>query len=91
MQRLGHKGLGRTSKSTFETLRCAEQSSGVTCSPGESNYENLELELAKSLNPNRIEVTVPEYRRGVKDPNTTQWRHGPVSHTAMSIKQFFID
>jgi len=26
--------------------------------------------------------------RGVKDPNTTQWRRGPVRHTAMLVKSF---
>ena len=57
-------------------------------SPGGSNYKNLELELAKSFNPNRREIRVPEYRQGVKDPNTTQWRRGPVRHTAMLVKVF---
>jgi hypothetical protein len=38
---------------------------------GGSSYGNLELELAKSLNPNRREIRVPEYIRGIKDPNTT--------------------
>ena len=31
-------------------------------SPGGSNYENLELELAKSFNSNRREIRVQEYR-----------------------------
>jgi len=53
---------------------------------GRSSYENLELELAKSFTPNRREIRVPEYRRGVKDPNTTQWRRGPVRHTSMLVK-----
>ena len=26
--------------------------------------------------------------RGIKDPTTTQWRRGPVSHTAVLVKQF---
>ena len=55
-------------------------------SPGESIYKNLELELAKPFNPNRREIRIPEYRRGVKDPNTTQWRRGSVRHTAMLVK-----
>ena len=55
---------------------------------GESIYENLELELTKSFNPNRREVRFPEYRRGIKDPNTTQGRRGLVSHTTMLVKQF---
>ena len=55
-------------------------------SPGESSYENLESDLVKSFNLNRREIRVPEYRQGVKDPNTTQWRRGPVSHTVMLVK-----
>ena len=46
------------------------------------------LDLVKSFNPNRREIRVPEYRQGVKDPNTTQWRRGPVRHTAMLVKVF---
>lgn len=57
-------------------------------SPGESSYENLESDLVKSFNPNRREIRVPEYRRGVKDPNTTPWRHGAVSRTSMLVKVF---
>ena len=55
-------------------------------SPGGSIYENLMLELVKSFNPNRRETRIPEYRRGIKDPNTTQWQRGPVSHIAMLVK-----
>ena len=55
---------------------------------GRNSYENLELELAKSFNPNRREIRVPAYRWGVKDPNTTQWRRGPVSRTAKLVKSF---
>ena len=45
-------------------------------------------EFSKMVNPNRREIRVPEYRRGIKDPNTTQWRRGPVSHTANVSKSF---
>ena len=48
----------------------------------------VSLFLAKSFNPNRREIRVPEYRQGVKDPNTTQWRRGPVRHTSMLVKVF---
>ena len=51
-------------------------------------YENLELELAKSFNSSRREIRFPEYRRGIKDPNTTQWQRGPMGHTAMLVKTF---
>mgnify|MGYP005825709703 CR=1 FL=1 len=55
-------------------------------SPGESSYENLESDLVKLFNPNRREIKVPEYRRGIKDRNTTQWLRGPVRHTTMLVK-----
>ena len=48
------------------------------------------LELVNSFNPSRREFRVLEYRRGVKDPNTTQWRRGPVSHTANVSKSFSV-
>ena len=41
------------------------------------------VRVSKKFNPNRREIRVLEYRRGVKDPNTTQWRRGPVSRTDM--------
>ena len=69
---------------------CSRRSSEVRGSPGDSIFENLKLVLflAKSFNPNRRELRVPEYRRGIKDPNATQWRRGPISHTAMLVKVF---
>ena len=54
-------------------------------SPGGNSYENLKLELIKSFNPNRREIRVLEYRRGVKDPNTTQmvmWARKTHSHVS---------
>ena len=48
------------------------------------------LELVKPFNPNGREIKVPEYRQGVKDPNTTQWRRVPVRHTAMLVKVFVV-
>ena len=30
------------------------------------------LELVNSFNPNGREIRIPEYRRGIKDPNTIQ-------------------
>ena len=59
-----------------------------------SNYENLELELAKSFNPNRREIRIPEYRQGVKDPNTTQmatWARKPHSHVSKSLAMSRLD
>jgi hypothetical protein len=46
------------------------------------------VRVSKMFNPSRREIRIPEYRRGIKDPNTTQWRRGPVSHTAMLVKRF---
>ena len=82
--------LERTSQSIFGIFWCNKRSSGVRGSPGGSHCENLALELVKSFNPNRREIRVPEYRRGIKDPNTTQWQRGPVSHTAMLVKVFVV-
>ena len=59
-------------------------------SPRGRSYENLEVELVKSFNPNRREIRVPEHRRGVKDPNTTQWQHGPIRHTSNVSKSFSV-
>ena len=83
-------GSWDTSRSIFRVF-VADDHLSWRSSPGGSDYENLVLELAKLFNPNRGEIRVPEYRRGVKDPNTTQWRHGPVSHTSMLVNHFFKD
>ena len=48
----------------------------------------LDLFLAKSIYRNRRELRVPEYRRGIKDPNITQWQCGPVSHATILVKVF---
>ena len=80
-----HKGLGKTWEIIFRIFWCTKQSSGVRGSPGASIYEILELELTKSFNPNRREIRVPEYRRGIKDPNTTQmatWARKAHSHVS---------
>ena len=55
---------------------------------GESRYEILMLELAKSFNPNGREIRVPEYRRGIKDPGTNQmatWARKTHSHVSKSF------
>ena len=48
------------------------------------------LELVNSFNLSRREFRVPEYRRGVKDPNTTQWPRGPIRHTSNVSKSFVV-
>ena len=83
------QSLERTLESIFGIFWCTNRSSGVKGSLGGSNYENLESELVKPFNPNRREIRVPEYGRVIKDPTTTQWRRGPVSHTAMLVKFVF--
>ena len=48
------------------------------------------LMLVNSFNPSRREFRVPEYRRGVKDANTTHmatWARKPHSHVS---KSFFV-
>ena len=80
--------LESTSQSIFVILQCTKQSSGVRGSPGESVYENLELELTKSINPNRREIRALDYRRGIKDHNTTQlatWARKPHNHDSKSF------
>ena len=45
----GNKGLGKTSKSIFRIFWCTKRPSRMRGSPGGSSYENLRLELEKSL------------------------------------------
>ena len=53
------------------------------------------VRISKILKPNRREIRIPETLMSelviggrIKDPNTTQWRRGPVRHTAMLVKSF---
>ena len=46
------------------------------------------VRVSEMFNPNRREIRVPEYRRVIKDPNTSQWRRGPVSRTTLLVKVF---
>ena len=55
---------------------------------GECGHGILMLVLVNLFNPNGREIRALEYRRGIKDPNTTQWRRGPVRHTANVSKSF---
>ena len=82
----GHKVSKEYQRVTLKSSGAARNHLDWRGSPGESSYENLELDLVKSFNPNRREIRVPEHRRGVKDPITTQWRRGPVRHTTMLVK-----
>ena len=52
------------------------------------------LELTNSFNPNRREIRVPEYRRGIKDHNTTQmatWARKIHSHVSKSFVKARLD
>ena len=56
-------------------------------SPGENIFENLKLDFSKNCLTRIEESSESQSKdRGVKDPNTTQWRRGPVRHTAMLVK-----
>ena len=72
----------------LRNLLFSRRSSEMRGSSGGCDHEILILELANSFNPNSREIRVPEYRRGIKDPNTTRWRRGPVRHTAKLVKVF---
>ena len=84
----GHKGLGKTSRSICRIFWRSKRSSAVKGLSGRKWLRDPRVRVSKIFNPNRREFRVPEYRRGIKDPNTTQWRRGPVSHTANVRKSF---
>ena len=51
-------------------------------------------ELVNSFNLSRREIRVPEYRRGIKDPNTTQmakWARKTHSHVSKSFVMSRLD
>ena len=72
----------------LRNLLFSRRSSEVRGSSGGCDHEILILELANSFNPNSREIRIPEYRRGIKDPTTTQWRCVPIRHTTMLVKVF---
>ena len=83
-------------KVSREYRRVSSKSSGATGdhldrrgSAGESIFENLKLDFSKNC-LTRIEESSESRSkdRGVNDPNTTQWRRGPMGRTAMLVKQF---
>ena len=73
----GHKGFGETSESIFEIFWSNKRSSGLKGLSKRKWVREPNVKLSKMFNPNRREIRVPEYRRGIKDPNTTQWQRGP--------------
>ena len=58
-------------------------------SPGESISENLKLVFSKNRLTRIEEGSESQSKgRGIKDPNTSRWRRGPMGHTAMLVKVF---
>ena len=84
----GHKGFGETLESIFEIFWSSKRSSGLKGLSERKWVRDPNVRLSKMFNRNRRKIRVPEYRRGIKDPNTTQWRRGPVSHTVKLVKVF---
>ena len=58
-------------------------------SPGGTSNEILKLDFSKNRLTRIEESSESQSKdRGVKDPSTTRWRHGPVRHTAKLVKVF---
>ena len=85
LQKRWHKVSREHRRVTSESSSAAGDHFDWRGSRGESVFENLKLDFRKSFNPNRRDIRIPEYSWGIKDPNTTQWRRGPVRHTTMLI------
>ena len=77
-----------TSRSICRIFWRSKRSSIMSGLSGRKWVREPNVRVSKMFNPNRREIRVPEYRRGVKDAITTQWRRGPVSHTTNVSKSF---
>ena len=86
------KAFGTGSRETSRSIRRifwrSKRSSIMLGLSGRKWLWEPNVRVSKMFNLNKREIRVPEYRQGVKDPNTTQWRRGPVSHTAKLVKVF---
>ena len=82
-------GSRETSRSICRIFWRSKRSSVMSGLSGRKWVREPNVRVSKMFNPNRREIRVPEYRGGIKDPNTTQWRHGPVSHTSKLVKKFW--
>ena len=52
-------------------------------------FENLKLVFSKNRLTRIEEGSESQSKgRGIKDPNTSRWRRGPMGHTAMLVKVF---
>jgi hypothetical protein len=86
----GHKGLGNFEEYPRSLLmkQAIIWHEGLS---GRKRLRDLVLELAKLFNSNRREIRVPEYRRVIKYPNTTQlamWAHKPHSQVSKTVFGF---
>ena len=73
----------------LRNLLFSRRSSEVRGSPGESICENLKLVFSKNRLTRIEEGSESQSKgRGIKDPNTSRWRRGPMGHTAMLVKVF---
>ena len=79
-------GSRETSRNIYRIFWRSKRSSVMLRLSGWKWVREPNVRVSKMFNPNRRKIRVPEYRRGIKDPNTTQWRRGPVRHTAMLVK-----
>ena len=86
------KAVGTESQETLRSIRRifwrSKRSSVMSGLSGRKWVREPNVRVSKMFNPNRREIRDPEYRRGIKDPNTTQWRRGPISHTTMLVNHF---
>ena len=81
------QSLERTIESIFGILRYSRRSSVTRGSSGGCDHETLMLELVKIISPEqKRDQSSQSIGRGIKHPNTTQWRGGPISHTSMLVK-----
>ena len=85
----GHKSLGETSESIFKIFWCSQRSSGLKRLSGRKYYREPRVRVSKNRLTRIEERSYSQSTdRGVKDPNTTQWRRGPMGRTAKLVKQF---
>ena len=79
-----------TSRSICRIFWWSKRSSIMSGLSGRKWVREPNVRVSKMFNPNRREIRVPEYRQGIKDPNTTQWRRGPIRHTTMLVNVFVV-
>ena len=83
-------GSRETSRSICRIFSRSKRSSVMSGLSGRKWVREPTVRVSKMFNPNRREIRIPEYRRGIKDPSSTHRWRGPVSHTAKLVKQFWM-